>query len=61
MVIQRVTNDKVAFRMVVNTMTFFTGDIGLKTLGLKIEKNICWITERGGESVIEKFNNFLTI
>jgi hypothetical protein len=27
-------------RMVVNTMTFFTRDIGLKTLGLEIKKDI---------------------
>jgi hypothetical protein len=40
MVIQSVINDKVAFIMVVNMTMFFTRDTGMKTLGLKIKKNI---------------------
>jgi hypothetical protein len=38
--IQSVTDDKVAMRMMANTTTFFTRDIKLKTLGLEIKKDI---------------------
>jgi hypothetical protein len=38
--IQSVTDDKVASRMVTNTTMFFMVDIGLKMLGLKINKDI---------------------
>jgi hypothetical protein len=40
MTIQCVTDDKVAMRMVTNTSTFFMRDIGLKTLGLEIKKDV---------------------
>jgi hypothetical protein len=38
--IQSVTDDKVATRMMANMMTLFTRDIRLKTLGLEIKKDI---------------------
>jgi hypothetical protein len=38
--IQSVTDDKVALRIVMNMTTFFTRDIGLKTLGLEIKKDV---------------------
>jgi hypothetical protein len=40
MEIQSFTDDKVSFRMMANTTTFFMGDIEIKTLGLKIKKDI---------------------
>jgi hypothetical protein len=38
--IQHVTDNKVAMRMMADTTTLFTRDIGLKTLGLEIKKDI---------------------
>jgi hypothetical protein len=38
--IQNVTDGKVASRMVMNIMMFFTRDIGLKTLGLEIKNDV---------------------
>jgi hypothetical protein len=64
--IQGVANDEITTRVVTNASTLFVRNVGLKTLGLKVEKNVS-IPRIGGADVenrlirerISRFNVFI--